>query len=48
MSDAISVRLLNNKNEEGTANMLSQWKTRGYIEALPDGRFRKLPQKNDK
>lgn len=47
MSDAISVRLLNNKNEEGTANMLSQWKTRGYIESLPDGRFRKLLM-NDK
>ena len=48
MSDAISVRLLNNKNEEGTANMLSHWKTRGYIEALAEGRFRKLPQMNDK
>jgi len=47
-SDAIATRLKNNKSEEGTANMLSQWKTRGYIEALPDGRFKKLPLKGDK
>ena len=46
-SDAIAVRLKNNKDEAGTRNMLSQWKTRGYIEALPDGRYRKLLS-NDK
>jgi hypothetical protein len=23
--------------------MPNQWKTRSYIEALPDGRFKKLP-----
>ena len=47
-SDAIAVRLKNNKDEAGTRNMLSQWKTRGYIEALPDGRYRKLLVKPDK
>ena len=44
-SDAIAVRLKNNKDEAGTGNMLSQWKTRGYIEALPDGRYRKVQLK---
>ena len=43
--DAMAVRLQAGKSEEGTANMLSQWKTRGYIEALPDGRFKKLLHK---
>ena len=47
-NDAASIRLKNNKDEAGTGNMLSQWKTRGYIEALPNGRFKKLPQKHDK
>ena len=47
-NDALSIRLKNNKDEAGTGNMLSQWKTRGYIEALPNGRFRKVPAKNDK
>ena len=47
-SDAIAVRLKNNKDEAGTRNMLSQWKTRGYIEALPDGRYRKLLVKPNK
>ena len=47
-SDAASIRLKNNKDEAGTGNMLSQWKTRSYIEALPNGRFKKLPQKHDK
>ena len=45
-SDALSIRLKNNKSEEGTGNMLSQWKKRGYIEALPDGRFKKVPLKD--
>ncbi len=44
----LAERLKNNKDEAGTGNMLSQWKTRGYIEALPNGRFKKLPQKHDK
>lgn len=42
LADAIAVRQKNNKDEAGTGNMLSQWKSRGYIEALPNGRFRKL------
>ena len=44
-NDAISIRLKNSKSESGTGNMLSQWKTRGYIEALPDGRFKKVQAK---
>ena len=40
-SDAIAVRQKNNKKESGTGNMLSQWKTRGLIEYLPDGRYRR-------
>lgn len=42
INDAIAIRLKNNKDEAGTLNMLSQWKTRGYIEALPNGRFKKM------
>ena len=41
-TDAIAVRQKNGKDEAGTGNMLSQWKTRGYIEALPDGRYKRL------
>lgn len=41
-SDAVSVRLKNNKDEAGTNNMLSQWKSRGYIEYTDDGNYRKL------
>ena len=44
----LAERLKNNKDEAGTGNMLSKWKTRSYIEALPNGRFKKLPQKHDK
>ena len=47
-NDALSIRLKYNKDEAGTGNMLSQWKTRGYIEALPNGRFKKILQKTDK
>ncbi len=44
-SDAIATRTKCGKCEEGTGNMLSQWKSRGYIEVLPNGRFKKhLPQ----
>lgn len=41
-ADAVIARQKNNKDEKGTANMLSQWKARGYIEALPDGKYRRL------
>ena len=40
--DAVSVRLKNGKDEVGTTNMLSQWKTRGYIEDLKNGKYKKL------
>ena len=42
LRDAVNARLKNGMNEEGTGNMLSQWKKRGYIEALPDGRYKKV------
>ena len=45
-SDAVAVRVKNSKKEEGTGNMLSQWKSRGYIEALPNGKYRKLKAKD--
>ena len=41
-TDAVAVRQKNGKDEAGTGNMLSQWKTRGYIEALSDGRYKRL------
>ena len=41
-TDAVTVRQKNGKDEAGTGNMLSQWKTRSYIEALPDGRYKRL------
>ena len=47
LKDAVHVRLLNGMEEAGTANMLSQWKHRRYIDELPDGRYRKV-MTNDK
>lgn len=41
-TEAVAVRVKNSKGEAGTGNMLSQWKSRGYIESLPDGRYRRL------
>ena len=46
-NDAIATRTKCGKCEEGTGNMLSQWKARGYVEVLPNGRFKKLSL-NDK
>ena len=46
LTDAIAIRQKNNKDEAGTRNMLSQWKSRGYIEELPEGRYRKLLTQN--
>ncbi len=40
--EAVNVRQKNGKDEAGTRNMLSQWKSRGYIEDLGDGKYRKL------
>lgn len=48
LHEAIAVRRQNDKDEAGTRNMLAQWKSRGYIEALPDGKFRRLTPKDDK
>ena len=47
-NDAVQARLKCGKSEEGTGNMLSQWKTRGIIEVLPDGRYKRLPPKDDR
>lgn len=47
-SDAVAVRVKNGKDEAGTGNMLSQWKTRGYIELLPNGRYKILITQSDK
>ena len=40
--EAVNVRQKNGKDEAGTRNMLSQWKSRGYIEDLGDGKYKKL------
>ena len=34
--------------EKKIKNTLSQWKSRGYIEDLPGGKFKKVKSKNDK
>ena len=45
----VCARLKNGMKEEGTNNMLSQWKKRQLIEELDDGRFRRIaPEKDDK
>ena len=45
----VCARLKNGMKEEGTSNMLSQWKKRHLIEQLADGRFRRTDfQKNDR
>ena len=40
--DAVNVRLQNGMTEEGTGNMLSQWKCRKHILQLTDDTFKKL------
>lgn len=40
--DAVRVRKLNGKDEEGTSNMIAQWCFRKYIVRLPDGSFQQL------
>ena len=40
-SDAVAARLKNGMSEEGTMNMLSQWKYRGYILQITDDSFKK-------
>lgn len=46
----VCARLKNGMKEDGTSNMLSQWKKRHLIEELEDGRFRRIapPQGNDR
>lgn len=39
--DAVNARLKNSMNEEGTKNMLYQWKSRGYILQMTDDSFKK-------
>ena len=39
--DAVAARLKNGMSEEGTMNMLSQWKYRGYILQITDDSFKK-------
>ena len=39
--DVVQVRLKNSMDEEGTKNMLSQWKSRGYILQMTDDSFKK-------
>lgn len=39
--DVVNVRLKNGMDEEGTKNMLYQWKSRGYISQLTDDSFKK-------
>ena len=39
-SDAVKARMKNGKDEEGTKNMLYQWKSRGYILQLTDDSFK--------
>jgi len=40
--DAVSARLKNGLPEEGTRNMLSQWKSRGYILQMTNDSFKKV------
>lgn len=49
-SALVSARLKNGMKEEGTNNMLSQWKTRHLIEELEEGRYRRItpPKDSDK
>lgn len=46
--DAILMRLKNGKEEDGTNGMLNQWVSRGLIERLGNGIFRKIVKSNDK
>ena len=39
--DAVEARLKNGMKEEGTRGMLSQWKSRGYIELLEQDKYKK-------
>jgi hypothetical protein len=45
--DAVKVRIQNGMTEEGTGNMLSQWKSRKHILQLTDDSFKKAHFLND-
>ena len=47
LSDAIAVRIKNGMSEAGARNMLSQWKSRGYIEEVGAGTFRKVNSEHE-
>ena len=46
--DTVLMRLKNGKEEDGTNGMLNQWVSRGLIERLGNGIFRKIEKQNDK
>lgn len=46
--DAVLMRAKNGKEEEGTSGMLNQWVSRGLIERLGNGIFRKIDKADDK
>ena len=46
--DAVLMRLKNGKEEEGTNVMLNQWVSRGLVERIDKGVFRRIDKKNDK
>jgi len=46
--DAVLMRLKNGKEEEGTNGMLNQWVSRGLIERLGNGVFRKIDKADDR
>ncbi len=46
--DAVLIRIKNAKEEEGTNVMLNQWVSRGLIERVGGGIFRRIDKKSDK
>ena len=46
--DAVLIRIKNGKEEEGTNVMLNQWVSRGHIERVGGGIFRRIDKPNDK
>jgi hypothetical protein len=46
--DTVLMRIKNGKEEEGTKALLNQWVSRGLIERLGNGIFRRIDKSNDK
>ena len=46
--DAVLIRIKNGKEEDGTNVMLNQWVSRGHIERVESGIFRKIDKSSDK